>query len=99
MGDADWRYSYRQNEPERKAFNMEALQRRLAKQRDMVTGNTSRRDCVLDRIRKAEVEQATRRNKAVHKKQRIASLLASSSSSGSCIDFSFDHSNASSTEP
>ena len=99
MGDADWRYSYRQNEPEHKAFNMEALQCRLATKHDVVTGNTSRRDCVLDRIRKAEVQQAKRRNKAVRQEQRIASLLASSSSSGSCAGYSSDHSNASSTEP
>ena len=66
-------------------FNLEALQRRrrLVKQRGAANGRTTRQDGVLEKLRRAELEHAKRKEKATRQKQRVASLLASSASSSS----------------
>ena len=64
-------------------FNLEALQHRLAKQRGAAKSRTTRQDGVLEKLRRAELEHAKRKEKATRQKQRVASLLASSASSSS----------------
>ena len=83
VGEPGWRCSCRKTQPELEEFNLEALQRRLVKQRGAANGRTTRQDGVLEKLRRAELEHAKRKEKATRQKQRVASLLASSASSSS----------------
>ena len=97
-GGPGWRYSCRKTQPELEEFNLEALQRRLVKQRGAANGRTARQDGVLEKLRRAELEHAKRKEKeATRCFWRVASLLASSA--GSSSDSSSDLSQAVTVAP
>jgi hypothetical protein len=87
--EENWRFSYRQTEPEKEPIPFETLRRRLSKQRHAKCARTSRRKQILQEVFQKEKRAARVRAKVARSAAcRVAAVVEDNSSSGSGSDSS-----------